>query len=170
MKVLLMAFIVSIINIQNSLSMIYQPTETLEAIANRPDGGTTRWHTLATRQVESVYWARAMLGIYVDDKLLLMQQYRIKDEQQELVKENSQQDFIDIYPNPAQDIVFVKCTSNRFDYSITNAMGEVVLKESLNCSEGEYAQINTHALSKGIYLLRVSANEVVKKQKLTIIK
>ncbi|MDX1446442.1 T9SS type A sorting domain-containing protein, partial [Lishizhenia sp.] len=55
-----------------------------------------------------------------------------------------------LYPNPAQDMLFVLGVENQ-SYQVINTLGEQVLKGQFASD----AQISLHTLSSGVYFLKI---------------
>jgi hypothetical protein len=75
----------------------------------------------------------------------------------EYEKLNSQ---INIYPNPASNLLNVVLKNGEFnysDYSIINALGQVVKQEKLNASNTSF-YININHLENGIYFLKFTSD------------
>lgn len=70
------------------------------------------------------------------------------------VKELAEENFIlALYPNPANESVTLTSSANKsLSYEIVNTLGDVILKGSIKDRE----EINTGALSQGIYVVKVS--------------
>ena len=68
---------------------------------------------------------------------------------------------VSLYPNPASSVLNVKVNTNIVNkpFTITDALGKIVLKGKLN--EGD-TTLNVEHLSKGIYYLKVSDNKASK--------
>lgn len=70
---------------------------------------------------------------------------------------------IAIYPNPVKDMMMVNITSERMDravITITDMNGKLVQVRNTAISEGSnYINVNTAAMAKGTYILKVQLNE-----------
>jgi hypothetical protein len=81
---------------------------------------------------------------------------------------NMPQYSLNIYPNPAQDVLnvnFNQKNENSFDVSLMNALGQNVY--FAHCT-GELIQIQTNNLINGVYFLTVGNNENVQTRKVII--
>jgi uncharacterized repeat protein (TIGR03803 family) len=78
--------------------------------------------------------------------------------------ENTDLDNINIYPNPANDILTVEGTEliKETILSVYNLQGQLLLKQTVKQAKEE---INISGLAKGIYLLKVSNRENIKVKK-----
>ena len=76
---------------------------------------------------------------------------------------------LSIYPNPSDGIFSVSFTTKQVDsylISITNALGEIVYKETLDAFTGDYLKkVNIAEFGKGVYLVNISNSnkEIVRK-------
>jgi hypothetical protein len=68
---------------------------------------------------------------------------------------------LNLYPNPTSSVLNIKAdaTISNQPYTITDALGKIVLKGKLN--EGE-TTINVEHLSKGIYYIKLANNKANK--------
>ncbi|OYT15109.1 MAG: hypothetical protein B7C24_14785 [Bacteroidetes bacterium 4572_77] len=71
-----------------------------------------------------------------------------------------------VYPNPANDFVTVKASSNIRTIEITNYMGQVV--SSIKAVEYTQHTINTSDLSAGIYFIEVETAAGIEKVRIVI--
>ena len=60
---------------------------------------------------------------------------------------------VDLYPNPAHDVINISSSRQLANITITDQVGRVV--SEVKC-QGTSAQVNTSKLAKGMYLLRMS--------------
>jgi hypothetical protein len=83
------------------------------------------------------------------------------------INELATNDNSDIYPNPANDVIFVSSAQSIKSISVFNTPGALVKSEYLNNFSGE---INISELSKGIYIVRMynNNNEIICVRKLLI--
>lgn len=66
---------------------------------------------------------------------------------------------ISVFPNPASDVLTVgNLPEEATEIEITNALGQVVLKQSLLAESGT-ARLVIHALTDGIYYYRITIGE-----------
>ncbi|HBX51047.1 MAG: hypothetical protein A2309_00855 [Bacteroidetes bacterium RIFOXYB2_FULL_35_7] len=76
---------------------------------------------------------------------------------------------IEVYPNPAKDVLFVDLNNSGFNAAlmeIYDITGKLVHKENLNSSVLKKLDIST--FNKGIYFLRFIGDETIETQKITI--
>ena len=71
---------------------------------------------------------------------------------------------INVYPNPANDVLTINVNSNNFKYQLINSLGQVV--RSGNASNK--AVIKVGDLNKGIYFLNINAGNQVSVQKVVV--
>ncbi len=71
---------------------------------------------------------------------------------------------ISIYPNPANDLIFIENHNNELRIEISNSVGQIVYKTQLNTSE-TIRQIDISGFAKGIYFLKVQNEENISVQK-----
>jgi hypothetical protein len=67
-----------------------------------------------------------------------------------------------MYPNPAENKLYIKATTNSYKIEIFNEMGQLVLMKNANTNE---TKLNLSSLSKGIYILKTVGNNGVGTQK-----
>jgi hypothetical protein len=67
--------------------------------------------------------------------------------------------FIKIYPNPTNRILFYSNASNVTNIKVFNSLGDVYFTHQINQSNG---QIDVSNLSKGIYFIKTSENQILK--------
>ena len=79
--------------------------------------------------------------------------------------ENFSEDNVSIYPNPANNVVNVNAASNINNVEIFNMMGQKVAAFDANDTN---VQINTTALSNGMYMMRITTENGVSNQKFTV--
>ena len=72
---------------------------------------------------------------------------------------------VNIYPNPANNTLYVNATSNISKIEVFNTLGQKVMTVSAN---DNHAQLNTSNLSKGMYMLKLHTDNGVVNQKFTI--
>ena len=68
------------------------------------------------------------------------------------IEETTVENGFDIYPNPANGIIYVKSNDVNSDYQIVNILGETVISGEIT---SEIQQIDISNLSDGIYLIRI---------------
>jgi len=84
------------------------------------------------------------------------------------VKELSNSKEINIYPNPANNIVGITSYSLISNYKIINGLGQVVLSQN---NVNQYrATINTSSLDAGIFFVQIESSNGIEVKKLQIIK
>lgn len=78
-----------------------------------------------------------------------------------------------VYPNPASDQLTINYQLTELDiavFEIYNVVGEKVLSQTLNTSEGEQ-KLSLSSLNSGVYFYKYSINDrIVRKDKLVIVK
>ncbi len=72
---------------------------------------------------------------------------------------------VNVYPNPANNTLYVNTTSNISKIEVFNTLGQKVMTVSAN---DNHAQLNTSNLSKGMYMLKLHTDNGVVNQKFTI--
>ena len=87
----------------------------------------------------------------------------LKDTSSLNISNNNNKGYFKIYPNPFSNSITIDCSniSNIANqpYSITDALGKIVLKGILNESDTTF---NVEHLSKGIYYIKVANNKAIK--------
>ena len=78
---------------------------------------------------------------------------------------NDNENNVSIYPNPANNVINVNAASNINNVEIFNMMGQRVAVIDANDTN---VQINTTALSNGMYLMRITTENGVSNQKFTV--
>ena len=79
------------------------------------------------------------------------------------VNESSQQESLEVYPNPVSDVLYLKnLPCERVDYSVFNVLGQEVTTGS-SCGT-----ISVAALEKGLYLLQIKGENFRKTVKFTV--
>ncbi len=78
---------------------------------------------------------------------------------------NDNENNVSIYPNPANNVVNVNAASNINNVEIFNMMGQKVAAFDANDTN---VQINTTALSNGMYMMRITTENGVSNQKFTV--
>ena len=71
---------------------------------------------------------------------------------------------INIYPNPANDVLNIVVDANSFNYELVNSIGQIVR----NGSATNKGIIKVSDLNKGVYFLRVSTEKQVNVQKVVV--
>ena len=70
-------------------------------------------------------------------------------------------DIISIYPNPADEEIFIQINSDfisQLNISINNLLGEKIISKVIEGIDGNRIEkINTHLLSDGIYIVNIKA-------------
>ncbi len=91
-----------------------------------------------------------------------------------IVEQNEQSDFVNVYPNPASEmlnidyLLFDSAQSAKFDVVIINELGQSVYATTLN---NKHSKTNIQQLQSGIYFYHIKQKGVtVKQSKLIIIK
>ncbi len=76
-------------------------------------------------------------------------------------------DLIKVYPNPANDILYVNVpeSNNEFTIKICNIIGEIVFQKELNT---EVTEIKTNDLKNGIYMVTISNSSFFECKKIII--
>jgi len=73
------------------------------------------------------------------------------------IKENTINDNVSIYPNPAKDILTIETNTNTQQrLEITNLIGQTVYTNNIN---NKKATINTSAFANGVYILKLSSDK-----------
>lgn len=72
---------------------------------------------------------------------------------------------VNVYPNPANQTLYVNATSNINKIEVFNTLGQKVMTVSAN---DNHAQLNTSNLSKGMYMLKLHTDNGVVNQKFTV--
>ena len=76
-----------------------------------------------------------------------------------------------VYPNPAQNTITIQAVEKgKIYYTLTNTMGEIVLKENNTLDANNKLNVNISALSNGIYFLKIEMNGKQSVHKLSISK
>ncbi len=76
--------------------------------------------------------------------------------------DNNQSSIINVYPNPARNIITIKMTDDRLQNTelvVLNAKGSILLKQKIQSTN---QQLNISNLSQGIYFIRFANGEVQK--------
>lgn len=81
------------------------------------------------------------------------------------IEDITSEDNVSIYPNPANNVINVNAASNINNVEIFNMMGQKVAAFDANDT---HVQINTTALSNGMYLMRITTENGVSNQKFTV--
>jgi hypothetical protein len=79
--------------------------------------------------------------------------------------EGSASDSFSLYPNPADDHVFITTTDELQRVTVYNALGQLVIDE---ITTGKQYELNTAAYTIGVYMVRVETSEGVTTRTLTI--
>jgi photosystem II stability/assembly factor-like uncharacterized protein len=85
-----------------------------------------------------------------------------------VINENTVDNNVKIYPNPASDIIYVgidNIGNKDFTLDIFNSTGTLVKTEKLRINQN---QINIRGLSNGIYVVKINSNGLINNQKLII--
>ena len=72
---------------------------------------------------------------------------------------------VNVYPNPANNTLYVNATSNISKIEVFNTLGQKVMTVSAN---DNHAKLNTSNLAKGMYMLKIHTEKGVVNQKFTI--
>ena len=78
---------------------------------------------------------------------------------------NDNENNVSIYPNPANNVINVNAASNINTVEVFNMMGQKVAAFDANDTN---VQINTTALSNGMYMMRITTENGVSNQKFTV--
>lgn len=81
------------------------------------------------------------------------------------IEDITSEDNVSIYPNPANNVINVNAASNINTVEVFNMMGQKVAAFDANDT---HVQINTTALSNGMYLMRITTENGVSNQKFTV--
>jgi hypothetical protein len=88
------------------------------------------------------------------------------------IAERTLEESLNIYPNPATDIIHVSWTDNKngpMSVQISNMSGQSVITRTVNSKPGEnIIHLNTENLEAGIYLLKMKSASLVMMRKLII--
>lgn len=82
-------------------------------------------------------------------------------------------DAISVYPNPANDIVYINLkgiTAENSSIELYSAVGELVVSHNVNSASGNIAQLETADLNAGLYLVKVLAEGKVYTKSVVITK
>jgi hypothetical protein len=77
------------------------------------------------------------------------------------------ENFVSIYPNPANDVVNVKMNNTINKIEIVNMNGQVIAESVINNNEGS---INTSTIANGMYFLRIETSNGITMNKIQIVK
>jgi len=143
-----------IIKINDSISLTATDTTLLESIAYTPAivGGT------------AVYIARGILAIEVDDEWLTSS-YRMANDNQKEKNKNT----LDIYPNPARNFIFIKCTGS-ITYEITDVAGKQYKQGNFDLEGNAVVSINIEELMQGVYIVKATQENCTKVAQIVVIK
>ena len=100
---------------------------------------------------------------YIDDVTLI-------DQSTVWINELSNENSVNVYPNPANDILNISLgiLNENTEIKIVNALGELVLNETLTT---QHSSLKTHHLQNGIYFYTILVGENnIKTDKIVIIK
>jgi hypothetical protein len=144
----------ALIKIADSIPLTPADTTALESIAYLPAlvGGT------------AVYMARAILAIEVDDEWLTSS-YRMANDKQKATNKNTQ----DIYPNPARNFIFIKCTGS-ITYEITDAAGKKYKQGIFDLQGNAVVSVNIEQLVQGVYIVKATQEDCTKIARIVVIK
>ena len=81
------------------------------------------------------------------------------------IEDITSEDNVSIYPNPANNVINVNAASNINTVEVFNMMGQKVAAFDANDT---HVQINTTALSNGMYMMRITTENGVSNQKFTV--
>ena len=81
------------------------------------------------------------------------------------IEDITSEDNVSIYPNPANNVINVNAASNINTVEVFNMMGQKVAVIDANDTN---VQINTTALSNGMYMMRITTENGVSNQKFTV--
>ncbi len=83
------------------------------------------------------------------------------------IKENSDNTSVNIYPNPAKDLINIKSSDNIENIKIYNTIGQLVFDEMINDNS---VQINTSEYKSGVYFIKIRTKDGPINKKITITK
>ena len=86
------------------------------------------------------------------------------------VSENSIENAVALYPNPATSEVFISIsdkTFSNFDVTIVNSLGQV-LERKTNVDNASSTSLNVSNYSSGIYFITIKAGESTTTKKLVV--
>ncbi len=69
-----------------------------------------------------------------------------------------------VYPNPADNVLYINSNAESFEYQVINSVGQVMLSGIVNGN----AELNVSDLENGVYFLKVIANGNAKVEKVVI--
>jgi hypothetical protein len=84
---------------------------------------------------------------------------------------SSSQNFINIYPNPAKDKVYIKVsdkTKGIADISLIDSRGKAVLTKKASFTNGGTSEIDITGISNGIYIVKITSESTQESVKLII--
>jgi hypothetical protein len=96
--------------------------------------------------------------IYVDD---------ISIEEGSEIEENSDNTSVNIYPNPAKNLINIKSSDKIENVKIYNLTGQIVFDKMINDNS---VQINTSEYKSGIYFIKIRTKDGLINKKITITK
>ncbi len=70
-----------------------------------------------------------------------------------------------VYPNPANNYITVKCTHNISDYTIINYVGQIVLQENV---DSDNFNIDVRSLTTGMYFIQLNTENGVVTEKISV--
>jgi hypothetical protein len=79
-----------------------------------------------------------------------------------VLRKDVAQSNINVYPNPAENILFLKGLVNNSSYRITDVLGREVISATTIPPESPHASINVSGLVKGIYFLQLTDKSEMK--------
>ena len=83
--------------------------------------------------------------------------YRMANDKQKETNKNT----LDIYPNPAKDFVFIKCTG-RITYEITDVAGKQYKQGDFDLQGNAIVSINIEQLVQGVYIVKATQEDCTK--------
>ena len=79
------------------------------------------------------------------------------------------EDLINIYPNPAKDFVFIKCTGSII-YEITDVAGKQYKQGNFDLEGNAVVSINIEELMQGVYIVKATQENCTKVAQIVVIK
>jgi len=106
-------------------------------------------------------------NLYVDDINIT------NDGQMVGIQNLTELDNVNVYPNPAKNIINISLSENNFNnakISLSNISGqEMIARNDINLNSNEVFQLNCSSLTKGIYIVKIQSDNQFYNQKITIL-
>ena len=83
------------------------------------------------------------------------------------INETSNTDMINIYPNPAKDVLNVFASEKIHRLKVMNTFGQVIISNYVNCSN---TTVNTANLANGMYYIQIETDNGLINKNITIYK